>query len=160
MEIWDIYNEKRQLTGKTHIRGELMQPGDYHLVVDIWIRNSQGQFLISRRHQTKHYGLFWECTGGSALAGESSVDAAIREVKEELGISLSPENGKLVRTAIVADYFRDSWLFEAESELSNLQLQANEVIDAKWVTHEEIKILFEKDKFVPTLKYCLNLFEK
>lgn len=34
--------------------------------------------------------LMWECVGGSVLRGESSVDGAVREVKEEVGIDLSP----------------------------------------------------------------------
>ncbi|MDF2536638.1 MAG: hypothetical protein K0R18_2800 [Bacillales bacterium] len=160
MEVWDVYDKDRRLTGRTHIRGEKMIFGDYHLVVDIWIRNSKGQYLISKRHLDKPFGLLWECTGGSALVGDSSLDAAIREVKEELGISLSPEKGKLVRTVIVSDYFRDSWLFDAEIDLSDLKLQAEEVIDAKWASYEEIKKMIENVKFVPTLKYFLKLFEK
>ncbi|MDF2556545.1 MAG: hypothetical protein K0R71_373 [Bacillales bacterium] len=158
MEVWDVYDENRKLTGRTHIRGEEMQPGDFHLVVDIWIRNSKGQYLISKRHQEKPFGQLWECTGGSALVGDSSLDAAIREVKEELGISLAPENGKLLRTVIVSDFFRDSWFFETEIDLSDLQLQTDEVIDAKWASYEEIRSMLEENKFVPTLKYFLKLF--
>lgn len=158
MEFWDVYDEYRQLTGRTHIRGEKMQPGDFHLVVDIWIRNSKGHYLISKRHQDKPFGLLWECTGGSALVGDSSLDAAIREVKEELGISLTPENGKLLRKVIVSDFFRDSWLFDTEIDLSDLQLQIDEVIDAKWASYDEIRTMFDENKFVPTLKYFLKLF--
>ena len=41
MEIWDLYNEKRELTGKTHIREQKVPQGFYHLVVHVWIKNSK-----------------------------------------------------------------------------------------------------------------------
>jgi hypothetical protein len=46
-EIWDLYNENRELLGKDHIRGEQLPIDGYHLVVHVWIRNSKGQYLIS-----------------------------------------------------------------------------------------------------------------
>lgn len=38
----------------------------------------------------------WECVGGSVLAGEDSLTGAVREVKEEVGLELAPEQGILV----------------------------------------------------------------
>ena len=48
-EIWDLYNEKRELIGKDHVRGEQLPIDGYHLVVHVWIRNSKGEYLISQR---------------------------------------------------------------------------------------------------------------
>ena len=45
MELWDLYNERRELTGRDHIRGEEVPQGFYHLVVHIWIRNSKGEYM-------------------------------------------------------------------------------------------------------------------
>ena len=39
-EIWDLYNENRELLGKDHVRGEQLPIDRYHLVVHVWIRNS------------------------------------------------------------------------------------------------------------------------
>ena len=47
MEIWDLYNELREVTGKEHIRGEEIPEGYYHLVVHVWIKNKKGEYLIS-----------------------------------------------------------------------------------------------------------------
>ena len=47
MELWDLYNEQRELTGRDHVRGEEVPQGFYHLVVHIWIRNSKGEYLIN-----------------------------------------------------------------------------------------------------------------
>lgn len=53
MEIWDLYTEKRERTGTTHPRGEKIPDGFYHLVVHVWIRNSEGKYLIAQRSPNK-----------------------------------------------------------------------------------------------------------
>ena len=90
MEIWDVYDADRRLTGRTMVRGERFQPGDYHLVVHICIRNSAGKMLIQRRQPFKQgFPGMWDVSvGGSAIAGDTSARAAEREVEEELGLTL------------------------------------------------------------------------
>lgn len=98
-EIWDLYNENRELLGKDHIGGEQLPIDGYHLVVHVWIRNSNGQYLISQRSAKRRtYPLMWECIGGSAVKCEDSLLGEIREVKEEVGVDLMPENGKVLFT--------------------------------------------------------------
>ena len=71
MELWDLYNERRELIGRDHIRGEEVPRGYYHLVVHIWIRNKKGEYLISQRSADRPtFPLMWECTGGSVVKGE------------------------------------------------------------------------------------------
>ena len=96
MEKWDLYNAKREKSGITVCRGEIIPKGLYHLSVSVWIVNQQGQYLLSQRHPKKQYPLYWECTGGSVLSGETSLQGAIREVKEELGILLTPGSERLI----------------------------------------------------------------
>jgi isopentenyldiphosphate isomerase len=61
MELWDLYNEKRELIGKTHIRGEELPDDGLHLVVHVWIKNSDGKFLISQRASHRHrFPLYYE----------------------------------------------------------------------------------------------------
>lgn len=49
MKKWDLYTKYREKTGEEHIRGEEIPEGLYHLVVHVWIRNSRGEYLLSRR---------------------------------------------------------------------------------------------------------------
>jgi 8-oxo-dGTP pyrophosphatase MutT (NUDIX family) len=42
----------------------------------------------------------WECVDGSVVKGEDSLQGAIREAKEEVGVDLNPENGQVVFTDI------------------------------------------------------------
>lgn len=97
MEQWDLYTAAREKTGATIARGQTIPQGFYHLSVSVWIVNKAGQFLLSQRHPDKTYPLRWECTGGCAIAGESSLQAAVREVREELGLCLDPREGQCIR---------------------------------------------------------------
>ena len=84
-EYWDIYDENRNKTGALHRRGDPLGPGERHLGVEIWTLDGQGRVLLTRRDLRKHFGGLWECTGGSALAGEDSRTAVRRELREETG---------------------------------------------------------------------------
>ena len=73
-EIWDLYDENRELLGKDHVRGEQLPIGGYHLVVHVWIRNSKGEYLISQRSANRPtFPLVWECVDGSVVKGEDSL---------------------------------------------------------------------------------------
>ena len=52
MEIWDLYDNKRNIIG-THIRGNKIPDNTYHLVVHVWIKNSKGQYLIAQRSKSR-----------------------------------------------------------------------------------------------------------
>lgn len=94
-EIWDLYDENRELIGREHIRGEQLPIDGYHLVAHVWIRNYKGEYLISQRSANRAtYPLMWECVGGSVVKGEDSLMGAIREAKEEIGITLKPQMGR------------------------------------------------------------------
>ncbi|MGG0667348.1 NUDIX domain-containing protein [Lederbergia citrisecunda] len=158
MEFWDIYDKNRIKTGRMHERGTPIPDGDYHLVVSIWIINSRQEILLAKRHPEKLYPNMWECPGGSALAGENSLEAALREVKEEIGIDLSSCNGELMKSERRMHNFRDVWLFTHDFSIEDTVLQPEEVIDAKWVTILELESLFNEGVVVPSLRYYKSFF--
>ncbi len=154
-ELWDLYNQKRQKTGIVHKRGKPVPQGLYHLVVSVWVVNSQGEYLMSQRHPDKPYPKHWECTGGSILAGESSLQGAVREVKEELGLPLDIATARLIyqtRRDASQDFY-DVWLFHSDTPISTLRLQSDEVIDAKWLSKEAIYDLQKSGKLHPLIDY-------
>lgn len=160
-ELWDLYTKHREKTGKEHIRGEKIPPGYYHLVVHIWIRNSQGKYLISQRSADRPtFPLMWECVGGSVLKGENSIDGAVREVKEEVGITLDPQSGQKlfskVREAVNGKPFQDIldvWLFEYDGELQLENATEHEVEQCMFMSVDEIRKLYDDGKMVKTLGY-------
>lgn len=154
-EIWNLYDENRNLTDETMVRGDEIPEGRYHLVVHVWIRDDQGRFLISKRHPQKiGWPNFWETTGGSVVAGEDSLTGAIREVEEELGISLSPDDLVLL-TSERREWgrdFMDTWMARWNGDLSEITLQEGETVDARWVTYDELRALDDGGVFVDTLR--------
>ena len=158
-EIWDIYDAERKLTGRTHRRGDPLAPEDFHLVVHVWIKNSEGLFLISQRAPNKGYPLMWECTGGSAMAGDDSLGAAIREVKEELGLEINPSRGTCLLTLQRENDFLDVWLFEQDFDISKVKLQVSETIDARWASEAEIRTMMEDGEYI-SCSYLEDLFEQ
>ena len=84
IEKWDILRQDGSSTGRQTVRGgNTLKPGEYHLVVHIWIVSSTGRFLIQRRaYSKKLMPGEWAATGGAAIAGEDSYTAARRELDE------------------------------------------------------------------------------
>ena len=154
-ELWDIYDGKRKKIGKTLERGNILEKGEYHIVVTALILNSKNEILISKRAKNKKYGLMWECNGGSILAGETSLDGVIREIKEELGIEFSKKEAiflKEIKEDGEMSKFADIWLFKKDIKNEEITLPDGEAIEYKWVSIEEfIKIVNERT-MVPTIK--------
>lgn len=148
-EMWDVYDENRQLTGRLHRRGDPLVPGEYHLSVFVWVVNAAGEILITRRAPTKGYPLIWEITGGSAVAGDDSLTAALREVKEETGLTLDPAKGRIALPLSGKDWFGDVWVFRQEISMDDIRLQEGETCEARLVTREELLRLRESDLFIP-----------
>lgn len=164
-EIWDLYTERRELTGAEQIRGEKIPEGYYHLVVHVWIRNSKGAYLISQRSEDRPTDpLKWECVGGSALKGEDSLAAALRETEEEVGIKLFPEDGTVLSSMVgrIVNGVRfsdivDVWLFRSDGPVNLASATTKEVAQTKWMKIPEIKELFDRGDLVQTLGYFFDL---
>jgi isopentenyldiphosphate isomerase/GNAT superfamily N-acetyltransferase len=160
VELWNIYDQYRHMTDMIHKRGDEMQAGNYHLVVHVWIMNEDGQFLIQRRQPWKiGFPDKWDSSAaGSAVMGDDSEQAAIREAKEELGIHLDIKNGEVLFTVKFTYGFDDIWLVRQNVAIENLQLQEEEVAEAKWASEGEIREMAENGEFIP-FNYFDLLFE-
>ena len=156
-ELWDIYDTSRQLTGRMHRRGNFLPEGDYHLVVYAWLMNSKGEFLLTKRSPNKGFPNMWETTGGSAVAGDDSLTAAIREVREETGLILQAKNGERVITYQGKNFFADVWLFRQDFDLSNVVLLEGETCDARYATKEDI-LRLQADGLLVPYRYLDQLF--
>lgn len=156
MELWDLYTEKRECTGETVVRGEQLPEKRFHLCVQVWIVNSKGEYVISQRSADRpSLPLKWECVGGSVVAGENSIQGAIREVKEEVGIDLSPEEGRLVYSEIRKEKndIRDIWIFNFDGAIELEKAVTDEVAQSYWMKPEKIRRLLESGEMVQSLSY-------
>jgi isopentenyldiphosphate isomerase len=154
-EMWDILNKNGEKTGVVKPRGPL-GPGEFHQVVQVWILNSHGEFLVSKRTPNKPWPLMWECTGGSAAVGEDSLTAALKEVREELGVILDPANGQIFRrfaklchkTLNGSGSIIDAWLFRQNVDLKDITLCPDETCDVILAKPLAIMELIKTGQFI------------
>lgn len=165
-ELWDLYDGERCPLGITVERGKHNGTRAWHIVVFAFVRNSRGEYLLTLRDPRKPYfGGQWEITGGSAVAGETSEQAVLRELKEETGIDHTRSKRTFLGTHRTHwddgelgwhGDFDDVWLFDADFPISDVVVQEGETVDARWATMGEIRGLvangmFANTKFLPYL---------
>ena len=159
-EMWDIYDINKNKTGKQVQRNSYQfKKGEYHIVVTAIIINSKNEILISKRAAYKKFGLMWECNGGSILAGETSLEGVLREIKEELGIEFLKEEAiflKEIRRDKIPPDFKDLWLFRKDININDITFPDGESIEAKWVSIDKFLKMFENREIVPTVDFGIE----
>lgn len=162
-ELWDIYDGNKKNTGRTAERGVYeFKDGEYHLVVQAIILTTKNEILISKRAPFKKFGGMWECNGGSALKGETSLEGILREVKEELGIKFSKTEAiflKEVKREMVPANFKDLWLFKRDIKDEEITFPDGESTDFKWVSIDEFMEMFNNQEIVPTVDFGRDEYE-
>ena len=148
MEKRDLYDINKNLTGETIFKGDNIPKNRYIIVVLSFIQNSKGEFLIQKRSVQKDgkYG----STGGHAKSGESSIQGIISEIKEEIGLSVNPEELSLIFSGREdsEQVFFDVYFLKKDVDVSDLVLQEEEVEFVKWMSIEEIELLIQNGLFL------------
>lgn len=137
MEFNDIYDKERKLTGRTHRRGTPWRKGEYGLVVCVWVYDGQGKLLLTRRAPEKSFAGTWENSGGAALAGENSLQAIIRELREETGIAGAAEEFELLSSARDRTAHYDFYCLRRSSD-TKVTLQPGETDAYQWVSFAQV----------------------
>ena len=166
-ELWDVYDKHGNLIeGRVSVRGRHdLRDGEYHLLVYVWIISDDGKIIISRRQKGKAFAGAWECTGGCAQKGEDSLTAALREVKEELGIELDPDKGHYYMRykrnyPKGARALCDVWVFRQDFALSDLTLQKEEVGAVRMMDSKELSAMLSARDFYKRYPYLRHLMRK
>lgn len=148
MELWDGYLADGSLANIDLVRGEAIPKGIYHLVCEILVRHTDGDYLLMQRDFSKpNYGGYYEATaGGSALKGESKLVCAERELLEETGITAKAlqEIGRYVSEDTI--YF--NYLCITDCDKTSVSLQEGETISYKWVNENDFISFINSDKII------------
>lgn len=166
-EYWDVYDRNGNvIKGKVSVRGRHdLGPSEYHLVVYVWIINDNDEVIISKRQKGRAFEGSWECTGGCALKGDSSQSAALREVREELGLELDASKGELFKRYLRnypagAKAICDVWVFRQSFTRDQLVLQESEVSDAKFISFTELRKMVVSHDLARRYPYINELITK
>ena len=158
MELLDVYNGSRERTGRTIPRGGEIRPGERLLVVHVCVMNDRDEMLIQHRQTTKErYPGCWDLSaGGFVQSGETSEDAVLRELREELGIRVGKEALSFLFTEPFSYVLDDFYLVRCNVPLSSLVLQPEEVSEARWASQDEIETLISDGRFVDYSLSCIR----
>lgn len=158
MEIWDGYLEDGTLAGCDLIRGSQIPCGLFHLVSEIIVRHKDGTYLLMQRDYNKiiYPGLYEASAGGSVLKGETAIEAAKRELKEETGI----EADELIQIYCCKskDTIYNGFLCESDWDKNSITLQPEETISFIWLGKEDFLKFIESDKYIYAHKKRLEGF--
>ena len=155
MEYLDIVDENGLPTGRTVARDTAHSEGIRHRTAHVWIvrgDKARREVLLQKRSMEKESfpGLYDTSSAGHIPAGDEPLMSALRELKEELGISASPEQLRFIGRFSI-DYVRDfrgrpfrdnevTWVYVYTEpvDVSALTLQASEVDDVRWFGLETV----------------------
>ena len=139
-EYTDLYDENKNLTGEKLFREKgtklIVPKGRYSCVVLAFIENSKGEFLFQMTSKRKKN--VWATTGGHVKSGQTSKEAIIEEIKEELGIDINEDEVKLFKTYKYDDAFKDVFYIKKDIDINSLTYEKDEVEYVKYLTKDEI----------------------
>lgn len=145
MELWDVYDKSGRKTGAVKEKESEYLPGEYHLAMEAWVFNDQREILIQQRSWSRPIlpGM-WSLTTGRMVAGEDSRQGCVRELKEELGLSVLPQEPYFLRRIIRDDpLIWDIYFLRRNVPAESLALQREEVAQARWVSFRQFYELLE-----------------
>lgn len=160
-ELVDLYDINHNKTGEIGVREQAFPQGRYRLSIHIWLVNSENKIYIQKRSANRSkFPNFWENAGGGALKGETSTDAMIREFSEEIGIAPNLNSAVMFKSIARTDDIVDFWFIKQDFKIADLNLQEEEVSDAKWVSLEELENMIKSGLFVPTINFSFEPFKE
>lgn len=149
-EYFDVLDENGNKTRKIKLRNEVHRDGNWHKSVHIWILNDNGDVLLQRRCPTKDSNpnmLDISCAGHLS-AGDESLDAAIRELKEELNLDIGKEELQFIKTikksskyteSFINNEFSDMYILRTNKEITDMRYQEEEITEIFFVSYKKFK---------------------
>lgn len=152
MEIWDGYYRDETLANIDLIRGVQIPAGLYHLVCEVLVQHTDGDYLLMKRDPRKpNYGGYFEATaGGAALKGEDSLRCIRRELLEETGIleDAFEELGTFVSDEKQCIYH--TFFCRTSCEKDAIRLQDKETVAYQWMAEPEFIRFINSDQMIAT----------
>ncbi|WP_142785642.1 NUDIX hydrolase [Changchengzhania lutea] len=166
-ELIDIVTEHGESTGRSALKSIIHQKGYYHNTAHIWFYTLDNKILLSQRAASKVIcPLLWDVSiAGHIDSGESIIEGAIRETKEEIGIDINENDLKKIGVfkctqsydnTIFDNEFHHTFISILKVPLSKLIPQEDEVAALKLVSFDKFQALINHigndNHFVPSNK--------
>lgn len=167
-EYIDVVDKHGKPTGQTELKSVIHTKGYYHHTAHVWFYTANGTILLAQRSAKKAIcPLLWAVSvAGHIDAGETAKQAAIRETKEEIGLTILEtdlleigifECFKTYDNAIKDNEFHNTFIAKLQVDISDLIPQEEEVEALKLVSFETFENLINTienngNHFVPSNK--------
>ena len=166
-EYIDIVSKEGIPTGKSALKSEIHSKGHYHNTAHIWLYTTQSEILLAQRSAKKKIcPLLWDVSvAGHVAAGERIEVAALRELKEEIGLDLSINKLRKIGVSecfqsypngLIDNEIHHTYIAELVVDISDLQLDITEVEDVKLVSTSKFQYFIDHigvdNHFVPSNK--------
>lgn len=153
-ELRDLYDRNSNKTDKTYRKGDIIPNGYYPMVVMVVIRNSNGEFLMQKRVESK--GGDWGVTGGHPKSGETPIEGIIIEVKEELGLDFSKENFIEYDSGCDGKDCYKMYFVTKDININDITIQQEELSEVRWFTMDELKSMVNSGELNEDQIACFN----
>lgn len=160
-EIFDIVDENDVVKG-TAKRSEVHgNPDLIHRVVHILVFNSDKRLFLQKRSMQKDVqpGKWDTSVGGHVDSGESYEKAAVREMKEELGIDgvLLSFSHKYIHSNEIESEYVSTYTTEYNGKI---HIDKEEIDDGRFFSFEEIEEKRRSGIFTPNFLHEFDLIKK
>lgn len=156
-EYLDVLDEYGKPLGIKKPKEDVHRDGDWHGTVQIWLMNPKGEVLMQKRSalKTSRPNKWDNSCAGHMSAGESAINTALRELKEELNLEAQEndlellyvmkteqieQNGKFIN-----HQHNNVYLAKIDLDIDSLKLQEEEVAEVKFIHHEELEQHFRHE---------------
>ena len=136
-ELWDAYLADGRKAGRTLTRGGEIPEGLFHIVGDVLVKHTDGDYLVMQRDFRKKGfpGKFEAGASGAILAGETPYEGALRELREETGIAAGAITFLFAASDLKCTlYF--SYLCLTDCDKRSITLQEGETISYRWLPED------------------------
>lgn len=165
MELFDILNEDGSKTGIVRERGVAHREGSLHPTAHTWIarKKQDGKYdvLLQKRSDNKdsYPGCFDISSAGHVVAGDDYLPSAVRELQEELGLTVNPEDLQFVgvhcgrkENVFYGKLFKDAersnvYVYTKPVDIDSLKLQEEEVEEVIWMDYEACLLGIQEGAF-------------
>lgn len=151
MEYIDIFDENNNPIGKIKEKQQAHEEGDFHRTAHIWIMNDKNELLLQKRSASKKsHPNCWDISGaGHIKAGESVINGAIRELKEELGAEAKEEELEYIATVKSTKNPKNKeyqyiYLLHTNKRIDEYIFEDAEVSEVKYVYYKDLEKMVEE----------------
>ncbi len=138
-EIFDVVNERDEVVGQ-NTRREVHRLGLKHRAVHVLVFNARGEIFLQKRSMTKDRepGKWDSSSSGHVDSGEDYDACAVRELREEIGLTVVQAPERLFKIAACPETDAEFvWVYRGQAE-GPFQLHPDEIERGGWFAPEQI----------------------